>query len=550
MAAPSPTTNDLSSSAPTTVASLTANLSPEGIAKLQSAAAAELQARKLKKASTKAGIAAALDAGILGRIFTFVSHLHVATPEEPVEPEPTPQTLTYLPIDPPKGSKPKSTTHKEKTKAASAKPHRLLSLLLVNKHWNAAGTPLLYKHISLTGQTGTWVARKLRRTLESKKPLVQSILLDAELSMLANDEVEEGLEEETKDHVRIVRVCAESLKEVTVLGYTSPSISDGKLTPYAEALGRCHALTTLNISGGDSGLLTFAELLGLMSGWPLLERMVLKDVLREGNSSMVNPTGCKHLKMVKVIDTFTAEQQISFVQLAQAAPNMTVFWVEQRGKGVLPDDLFDALKLWAGTLEGLCVLTEANLKLETILPSLHALRQLDVTSMVLRPSADTLKAGSAKLTGPSSLSPATALPPANAVQQHLKPPGIHTLTYHHLPPPLLPILTESLSQTDVFPTLRCVVLKNGKSSKKDKDAKQQREKEDGWKGKSKSVYGVPTRDVDSEGPKIRSMIHQVRWHDIVATPPSLVLGFELGYASDAVQALKAVGRRRRIRVVF
>ncbi|KAJ7050932.1 hypothetical protein C8F01DRAFT_1176832 [Mycena amicta] len=522
------TANPLSSSS-----AFTANLTPEAAAKLKAAAAAELQARKLKKAKAGESVAGTLDARILARIFGLVAHVQL-----PAESDDT-------------------TPSKDKQKPPSPKPHRLLPFLLVNRHWNAAGTPLLYARISLTGQSGSWVAKKLRRTLEGGQLVVRTLLLDSELSTLAQ------VAEETKDHIRIVRACAGGLREVTILGYHTHANH-----AYTQALTGCHALTTLNISEGVSGLFTFAGLVRLMAGWPALERMVLKDVLKDAedeSAPSAASASCKQLKMVKIIDTFAPAQQVSFIKFAKAAPSLGVLWVEQRkqkeSQSLPGDDLLDALGLWAGTLEALCVLAEEEVHLERILPSLPALRQLDVTASVLQPTLDALKAASASLPPASTLSP----PPASST---LSPTsrGIHTLTYHRLPPALLPVLAESLAGEGVFPALRCLVLKNGSGERekaKERAKKAEKETDRGWtangthrlgfglggKSKSKSVYGVPTRDVPEHNTT------RVHWDSAVAVaaPPSLVVGNSIsgvGYPPSAVQAIKAVCRRRRVRVVM
>ncbi|KAJ7053756.1 hypothetical protein C8F01DRAFT_549003 [Mycena amicta] len=517
----------------TTATALTTNLSPEAAAKLKAAAAAELQARKLKKAKAGESVAGTLDTRILARIFGLVAHV-------PLSDDTTPS--------------------KDKQKPPSPKPHRLLPFLLVNHHWNAAGTPLLYARISLTGQNGSWVAKKLRRTLEGlgRGQQVRNLLLDSELST--------QVAEETKDHIRIVRACAGGLREVTILGYhTHPS------NAYTQALAGCHALTTLNISEGVSGLFTFAELLRMMAGWPALERLVLKDVLKDaelgsedesGSESESAPSAaCKQLKMVKIIDTFAPAQQVSFVRFAKAAPSLGVLWVEQRkpkesqSQSLPRDDLLDALGLWAGTLEALCVLAEEEVHLERILPSLPALRQLDVTASVLQPTAlDALKAASPPPASSSTLSPPAPTPTRLG--------GIHTLTYHRLPSSLLPVLAESLAGVEVFPALRCLVLKNGSGERekgKARAKKAEKETDSGWsangtgngthrgKSKSKSVYGVPTRDV----PEHNTTNPRVHWDSAVAVAAPLVVGNSgAGYPPSAVQAIKAVCRRRRVRVVM
>ncbi|KAF7325018.1 hypothetical protein MKEN_00544200 [Mycena kentingensis (nom. inval.)] len=515
-------------SKPTTAAALTANLSPEAAAKLKAAAAVELQRRKDARAQTQTQTSAAaeLDAAILARIFSLVSYVPLPSTE--------PHGTTEDGGDQPDAAEPAAPTPKTASKHAhtpSPKPHRLLPLLLINRHWNAIGTPLLYARISLTGRTGEWVAKKLRRTLENgaiPAALVRSLVLDIEL---AEDE-----DAETGEHVRILRACAPGLRELTILGYAA-----GHEAAYKDAVGACRALRTLNISEGAEGLFTWRELVGLVGAWPALERMVLRDVLRDarGGSEDAAQGQNPRLKMVKIIDTFAPAQAVEFVQFAKAAPGLEVLWVEQRrvsGEKKLPEDLFAALEIWKETLEGLCVLTDAEVHLETILPSLTALKQLDVSALVLNPTISALSAA----TPPSSVPapPPPTLSPASALQ-NLKPSkGVHTLTYHRLPPGLLTGLAEALAQPGVFPALRCVVLKDRTKTAREEKKPKPKEKP---KGKSKSVYGVPLREEQADSKPVK-----VHWDNAAGTP----LSSESGYPPSAVQAFKTVGRKRRIRVVL
>nr|GAT45656.1 predicted protein [Mycena chlorophos] len=537
--------------------------------------------------------AASLDGRILARIFSLVSHIPLVAPLP--EPEPQPEGETDAEPPSPSTSSPVPSTHapaaskpaqphpnpksKEKpAKPLSPKPHRLLPLLLVNQHWHATGTPLLYARISLTGQSGPWVAKTLRRSLEKSREragMVQSLVLDAELSTLdgTEDEIDEALQKETREHLRIVRAASAGLREVTVLSYASASEeATPAVSPYASALASAHALTTLNVSNGlgARGLFTFAGLLQAMSGWTGLERLVLRDVLLPASAapSAADSTTTTNaaLKMVKIIDTFAPAQDVSFVRLAEVAPNVEVLWVEQRRRAVLAESkskdakgeepkegfagtrLFEALGLWKGTLVALAVISDADLHLESVLATLPSLRQLDVTAYVLAPSLAALKSATPVPPAPSTLAPAGSA----------KPSGIHTLSYHRLPGALVPSLAEALADAQgVFPGLRCVVLKSDAPV----SVALQPSKEPKVKGKSKSVYGVPTRDLDEhEGEKTLQSIAQakasatgrVRWDAQVANPPSVAggeKGLKGGYAPNVVQVLKVVCRRRRVLVV-
>ncbi|KAF7296220.1 hypothetical protein HMN09_01091000 [Mycena chlorophos] len=573
---------------PRTTAGLPAKPTPEELAKLQVAATAELKSRQLKRIQPSA--AASLDGRILARIFSLVSHIPLVAPLPEPQPEgetdaepPSPSTSTPAPsTHVPAASTPAQPHSKTKDKPAkppSPKPHRLLPLLLVNQHWRATGTPLLYARVSLTGQSGPWVAKALRRSLEKSREragMVQSLVLDAELSTLdgTEAEIDEALQKETGEHLRIVRAASAGLREVTVLSYASASEeATPALSPYASALASAHALTTLNVSNGlgARGLFTFAGLLGAMSGWTGLERLVLRDVLLPASaapsarpdSTTSTTTTNAALKMVKLIDTFAPAKDVSLVQLAEAAPNVEVLWVEQRPvraskdakgeeskEGLAGTRLLEALGLWKGTLVALAVISDGEVHLESILPTLPSLRQLDVTAHVLAPSLAALKS-------------ATPVPPALrtlAPAGSTKPSGIHTLSYHRLPGALVPSLAEALADAQgVFPGLRCVVLKSDAPvSVALPPAKEQEPPK--AKGKSKSVYGVPTRDLDEhEGEKTLQSIAQakasatgrVRWDAQVANPPSVGVGEKARsvYAPNVVQALKVVCRKRRVRVV-
>ncbi|KAJ7753649.1 hypothetical protein DFH07DRAFT_510489 [Mycena maculata] len=174
-------------------------------------------------------------------------------------------------------------------------PHkRLAPLLRVN--WHLHALPRLYSAISLKGQ---WVARPLRRTLEANSTLaalVQELVLDTELSAQAPPE--------TADHRRIVAACP-NIKHLTVLGY-----AEAEAEKYREAIAGKAQLETLNVSEGG-GLCTFADLLGMMRGWPMLEKLILKDALLpatsdsdpESNSASEaeeTAVSCPALKMVKI----------------------------------------------------------------------------------------------------------------------------------------------------------------------------------------------------------------------------------------------------------
>ncbi|KAJ7753645.1 hypothetical protein DFH07DRAFT_510451 [Mycena maculata] len=236
-------------------------------------------------------------------------------------------------------------------------PHkRLAPLLRVNKHWHLHALPRLYSAISLKGQ---WVARPLRRTLESNAALaalVQELVLDTELSAQAPAE--------TADHRRIVAACP-NLKHLTVLGY-----AEAEAEKYREAIAGRAQLETLNVSEGG-GLCTFADLLGMMRGWPMLEKLILKDALLparsdsdpESNSASEaeeTAASCPALKMVKITDTLDASKHFSFASFAALAPAVSVLWVQPGPQLAMPADLVEGLRVWAPSLEALCLLSDTE----------------------------------------------------------------------------------------------------------------------------------------------------------------------------------------------
>lgn len=227
-------------------------------------------------------------------------------------------------------------------------PHkRIVPLLRVNKHWNAIGRRRLYGAISLKGQ---WVSRPLRKTLEKNKALaelVTELVMDTELS--SQDP------KETADHMQIVAVCP-NLQHLTVLGYASADVQK-----YRAAIASRASLVTLNLSEG-SGMFTFVQLLEMLSGWPKLEKLILKDTLLPSDAPLSSTPGtpCSHLKMVKIIDTLDATKQFSFSAFAAMAPSVSVLWVQAQRE--MPADLVDGLRAWASTLEALCLLSDSESK--------------------------------------------------------------------------------------------------------------------------------------------------------------------------------------------
>ncbi|KAJ7687828.1 hypothetical protein B0H17DRAFT_678223 [Mycena rosella] len=225
-------------------------------------------------------------------------------------------------------------------------PHkRLVPLLRVNKHWNVLGRQRLYEAISLKGQ---WISRPLRKTLESNKALaelVTELVMDTELS--SQDP------KETLDHIRIVAACP-NLQHLTILGYASVEVDK-----YREAISSRANLVTLNASEG-SGMFTFAQLLDMMSGWPKLQKLILKDTLLPSDSPPAASPGksCTHLKMVKIIDTLDATKHFGFVSFAAMAPALSVLWVQPQRE--MPADVVDGLRIWAPTLEALCLLSDSE----------------------------------------------------------------------------------------------------------------------------------------------------------------------------------------------
>ncbi|KAF8190646.1 hypothetical protein K438DRAFT_1935592 [Mycena galopus ATCC 62051] len=296
-------------------------------------------------------------------------------------------------------------------------PHkRIVPLLRVNKHWNATARRRLYAAISLKGQ---WVSRPLRKTLD-KNPelaaLVKELVMDTELS--SQDP------KETADHMRIVAVCP-NLQHLTVLGYASTDVEK-----YRQAIASRAALVTLNVSEGG-GMFTFAQLLAMLAGWPNLEKLILKDALLPyaSDSPLPAPSGTKYsaLKMVKIIDTLDAGQQFSFSAFAALAPSVSVLWVQPQRE--IPGDLFEGLRVWAPTLEALCLLSDSEMHLETILPSLTALKHLDTHSQMLSPLS----------------------------VKHARP-SVEALTYRIFPAQLLD-LSETLLVPSVLPGLKALEVK-------------------------------------------------------------------------------------------
>ncbi|KAJ6450719.1 hypothetical protein C8R47DRAFT_1170815 [Mycena vitilis] len=297
-------------------------------------------------------------------------------------------------------------------------PHkRLAPLLRVNKHWHALARRRLYAAISLKGR---WVSRPLRTTLEANPALaalVEELVMDTELS--AQDP------RETADHMRIVAACA-NLRHLTVLGYASADVGR-----YREAIAGRASLVTLNVSEGK-GMFTFAQLLEMLAGWPTLEKLILKDALlpAEGGGAVqvqVQGAPCAQLKMVKIIDTLDAATHFSFAAFAAVAPAVSVLWVQPQH--AMPADLLDGLRTWAPTLEALCLLSDSESHLESILPFLPALKHLDTHSQMLSPLA--LSSLAFKLT------------------------KLEALTYRIFPAQLLD-LAETLALPGVLPGLRAL----------------------------------------------------------------------------------------------
>ncbi|KAJ6506716.1 hypothetical protein C8R45DRAFT_970348 [Mycena sanguinolenta] len=293
-------------------------------------------------------------------------------------------------------------------------PHkRIVPLLRVNKHWNAVGRRRLYAAISLKGQ---WIGRPLRKTLE-KSPelaaLVTELVMDTELS--SQDP------KETADHRRIVAACP-NLQHLTVLGYASADVEK-----YRRAIASRAALVTLNISEGE-GMFTFAQLLEMLSGWPKLEKLILKDVFLPSDTPAPASSDSQcSLKMVKIIDTLDPAQQFSFATFAARVPSPSVLWVQPQRE--MPGDLADGLRAWASTLEALCLLSDSEMHLETILPQLTSLKHLDTWSQMLSPLS----------------------------VKHA-PPSLEVLTYRIFPAQLLD-LSETLYSPTVLPSLKALEVK-------------------------------------------------------------------------------------------
>ncbi|KAJ7040570.1 hypothetical protein C8F04DRAFT_1391709 [Mycena alexandri] len=296
-------------------------------------------------------------------------------------------------------------------------PHkRLVPLLRVNRHWRALVQQRLYTAISLKGQ---WVSRPLRKTLD-KNPalaaLVTELVMDTELS--SQDP------KETVDHMRIVAACP-NIQHLTILGYASAEVEK-----YQAAIASRASLVTLNLSEG-SGMFTFAQLLEMLPGWPKLEKLILKDTLLPSDSgapvSATPGTHCPLLKMVKIIDTLDETKHFSFSAFAALAPSVSVFWVQPQR--TMPADVIDALRIWASTLEALCLLSDSELHIETILPQLAALKHLDTWSQMLSP-----------------------------LSVKYVPPSVEVLTYRIFPAQLLD-LSETLALPGVLPGLRALEVK-------------------------------------------------------------------------------------------
>ncbi|CAK5277932.1 unnamed protein product [Mycena citricolor] len=302
-------------------------------------------------------------------------------------------------------------------------PHkRLVPLLRINKHWHTLAARRMYTSISVKGQ---WISRPLRKTLEANgalAALVTELVLDTELS--AQDP------HETRDHIRIVAACP-NLQSLTVLGYAPNDVDS-----YRAAIGSRFSLEALNISEG-AGMFTPSQLLDMLSSWPKLEKLVLKDALlpasESGNASSKakakSPSRipCKTLKMAKLLDDFNPATQFSFPDFATLTPCLAVLWVEPHG--AMPLDLKDGLSLWAPTLETLCALSETELHLETVLPQFTRLKHIDTWSQMLSPRS----------------------------VQHI-PPTVQMLTYRIFPAQLLD-LSETLFSSTVASSLKAVTIK-------------------------------------------------------------------------------------------
>jgi len=294
-------------------------------------------------------------------------------------------------------------------------PHkRIVPLLRVNKQWHAIGLRRLYSAISLKGQ---WVSRPLRRTLEKNKALaalVTELVMDTELS--AQDP------QETLDHARVIAACP-NLQHLTVLGYASAD-----LDKYRAAIASRSSLVALNISEG-SGMFTFSQLLELISGLPKLEKLIMKDGLlpSEADTSSTAGKPCSSLKMVKIIDNFDSAKRFSFPAFAALAPSISVLWIQPH-RGV-PPDLVDGLRVWTSTLEALCLLSETEMHLETVLPKMTSLKHLDTWSQILSPRS----------------------------VKHA-PASVEALTYRIFPAQLLD-LSETLVDPSVLPSLRALEVK-------------------------------------------------------------------------------------------
>ncbi|KAJ7642061.1 hypothetical protein FB45DRAFT_901707 [Roridomyces roridus] len=294
-------------------------------------------------------------------------------------------------------------------------PHkRLVPLLRVNKHWHSLVLPLLYTAISVKG---IWIARPLRKTLEANKQL-------AGLFLSGQDP------QETLDHLRIVAAAAQGLRHLTVLGYAG---SAKDIEKYRRSVGKCTELETLNVSEGQ-GMFTFGQLMGMMKSWPKLEKLILKDTfLAEADSASrpveVSPS-CPMLKMVKITDSFESAKRFSFTAFAAAAPSVSVLWVQPQSAGPIPPDVIEALRVWAPTLQALCLLSDSELPLTPSLPQLTSLTRLDATP--------------------------TLLPP-RLLATHA-PPGLTALayTYNGSPSAELLDLARALASVDVLPKLRVI----------------------------------------------------------------------------------------------
>ncbi|KAJ7642083.1 hypothetical protein FB45DRAFT_901769 [Roridomyces roridus] len=302
-------------------------------------------------------------------------------------------------------------------------PHkRLVPLLRVNKHWHSLVLPLLYTAISVKG---IWIARPLRKTLEANKQLaglVRELVLDTELS--GQDP------QETLDHLRIVAAAAQGLRHLTVLGYAGAAKDIDK---YRRSISKCTELETLNVSEGQ-GMFTFGQLVGMMKGWPKLEKLILKDTFFAEADSAPRPAevrpSCPMLKMVKITDSFESAKRFSFTAFAAAAPSVSVLWVQPQSAGPIPADVIEALRVWAPTLQALCLLSDSELPLAPALPQLTSLTRLDATPALLPPRLL-----------------ATHAPPALTALAY---------TYTGSPSAELLDLARALASADVLPKLRAI----------------------------------------------------------------------------------------------